>query len=94
MARVRVHQPTTTIRFTLTPSLSRWERVSARGGRVRVTLKVFDVLGTVVATLVDGALDAGEHSVVFDARTIPSGVYVYRLQAGGNVQQRNMVVVK
>jgi hypothetical protein len=94
MARVRVHQPTTTILITLTPSLSRWERVSARCGRVRVTLKVFDVLGTEVATLVDGELDAGEHSVVFDARTIPSGVYIYRLQAGGNVQQRNMVVVK
>jgi hypothetical protein len=44
---------TTTIRFTLTPPLSQWERVSARCGRVRVTLKVFDVLGTEVATLVN-----------------------------------------
>jgi hypothetical protein len=89
-----VHQPTTTIRFALTPSLSQGERVSASGRRVRVTLKVFDVFGTEVATLVEGELDAGEHSVVFDAQTLPSGVYVYRLQAGGNVQQRNMVVVK
>jgi hypothetical protein len=85
---------TTTIRFSLTPSLSQGERVSASGGLIRVRLTVIDVFGRVVATLVDGALDAGEHSVVFDAQTLPSGVYVYRLQAGGNVQQRNMVVVK
>jgi len=89
---------TTTIRFTLTPSLtpslSRWERVSARGGRVRVTLKVFDVFGTELATLVDGAFDAGEYSVVFDSLAIPSGVYFYRMQAGGNIQQRAMVLVR
>jgi hypothetical protein len=85
---------TTTIRFTLTPSLSQGERGSARGGRVRVTLKVFDVFGTEVATLVDGAFDAGEHSVVFDAQTLPSGVYFYRMQAGGNIQQRAMVLVR
>jgi hypothetical protein len=84
---------TTTIRFALTPSLSQGERGAASGGLIRVRLHVIDVFGRVVATLVDGALDAGEHSVVFDAQTLSSGVYVYRLQAGGNVQQRNMVVV-
>jgi hypothetical protein len=74
--------PTTTIRFSLTPSLSQWERVSASGGRVRVTLKVFDILGREVATLVNEELNQGEHSVVFDARNLPSGVYFYRLQVG------------
>jgi hypothetical protein len=86
--------PTTTIRFSLTPSLSKGERVSSTGGRVRVTLKVFDVLGTEVATLVNGEVNAGEHAVVFNARNLPSGVYFYRLQAGKFVQQRKMVLVK
>jgi photosystem II stability/assembly factor-like uncharacterized protein len=85
---------TTTIRFTLTPSLSQGERGSARCGRVRVMLKVLNVFGTEVATLVDGAFDAGDHSVVFDTQTLPSGVYFYRLQVGGNIQQRAMVLVR
>ncbi|MFA3784145.1 T9SS type A sorting domain-containing protein [Melioribacteraceae bacterium 4301-Me] len=73
--------PSTTIRFSLPQ-------------REHVTLKVFDILGREVAILVDGELNPGEHSVVFDASSLPSGVYFYRLQTGGYVQQRKMVVVK
>jgi len=73
--------PSTTIRFSLPQ-------------RSYVMLKVFDVLGREVATLVDEELNQGEHSVVFDAKGLPSGVYFYRLQSGKFVQQRKMVLVK
>jgi len=73
--------PSTTIRFSLPQ-------------RSHVTLKVFDVLGREVATLVDRELSAGEHAVVFDAKALSSGVYFYRLQAGNFVEQKKMVVVK
>ncbi len=48
--------------------------------REYVTLKVFDVLGREIATLVDGELNAGEHTAVFDARDLPAGVYFYELR--------------
>ncbi|MGC8898729.1 MAG: T9SS type A sorting domain-containing protein, partial [Bacteroidota bacterium] len=59
-----------------------------------VTLKVFDVLGRDVATLVDGVMEAGEHSVVFEADGLPSGVYFAQMNAGNVVQRIKMMVVK
>jgi polyhydroxybutyrate depolymerase len=50
------------------------------GSREHVTIKVFDVLGREIATVVDGVLDAGEHSVVLDATNMQNGVYFYRLE--------------
>lgn len=47
-----------------------------------VALECFDVLGREVATLVDGELNPGEHSIVFDATGLPSGVYFVRFTAG------------
>ncbi|MCX6144966.1 MAG: T9SS type A sorting domain-containing protein [Ignavibacteriales bacterium] len=59
-----------------------------------VSLKVFDVLGREVATLVNGMRPAGVYKVRWDASSLPSGVYFYRLQAGGFTQSRAMVLMK
>jgi hypothetical protein len=73
--------PTTTIAFAL-----------AEQGFT--TLKVYDLLGREVATLVSGALDAGNHVVTFDASRSASGVYVYRLESNGFTAVKKMVVAK
>ena len=63
-------------------------------GRCAVTLAVYNTLGQCVATLHDGLLDAGYHSVRFDAAGLASGVYFYRLRAGDFVQTKGLAVVK
>ncbi len=73
--------PSTTISFTTTK-------------RGQVSLKVFDLLGGEVATVQNGSLDAGTHTIMFDASKLRSGVYMYRLQAEGKSLSRRMVVMK
>ncbi len=60
----------------------------------RVTLKVFDVTGREVRTLVDEQQDAGFKAVTFDAASLPSGVYFYRLNAGAYTNNKKMLLVK
>jgi hypothetical protein len=57
-------------------------------------LKVYDILGNEVATLVDEYKEAGEHRVEFDARNLASGVYIYILKAGEFVSSKKMAVIK
>ena len=59
-----------------------------------VSLKVFDVLGREVATLVNEQLKPGSYETTFDASRLASGVYLYRLQAGDFVQTRKLVLMK
>jgi len=59
-----------------------------------VSLKVFDLLGREVAELVNNELYAGEHTIKFDASNLPSGVYFYRLTAGGQSVSKRMVFLK
>lgn len=59
-----------------------------------VTLKVFDMLGRVVATLVDGRVTAGNHQVEFDASGLSSGVYFYQLTAGEVSVSKKMLLIK
>ncbi|MBS4033676.1 MAG: T9SS type A sorting domain-containing protein, partial [Ignavibacterium sp.] len=73
-------------------SLSLGERVSE--GRVRVTLKIYDVLGREVATLVNEAKEPGIYEVKFDASKLSSGVYIYRLTSKDFTASRKMMVVK
>jgi hypothetical protein len=62
--------------------------------QVHVTLKIFDVLGREVATLVNKSEEAGYKSVTFDANKLPSGVYFYRLQTDTFVQTNKMLLMK
>ncbi len=62
--------------------------------RSRVELKVYDVAGREVATLVERELDPGLHRTVFDAGDLPSGVYFARMVAGGFVETRKLVLLK
>ncbi|MBI4810156.1 MAG: T9SS type A sorting domain-containing protein, partial [Ignavibacteriales bacterium] len=59
-----------------------------------VTLRVFDVLGREVALLVDGMQDAGYKSVSFGSGMLPSGVYLYRLQAGTFSQTKKLLLMR
>jgi hypothetical protein len=57
-------------------------------------VKVFDVLGKEIKTLVNEHQNAGNHSVVFNASELPSGVYFYRLQAGNYSAIRKILLLK
>ena len=59
-----------------------------------VTLKIYNLLGQEVVTLVSQKQNAGTHSVVFDAGNSPSGVYFYRLNAGKFTEIKKMLLVK
>lgn len=60
----------------------------------RMTLKVFNLMGQEVATLVDGTINAGVHNVTFDSHGLSSGVYIYRLEADGFSASRKMLLMK
>jgi predicted GH43/DUF377 family glycosyl hydrolase len=73
--------PSTTIEFDL-PKTS------------EVSLKVFNILGEEVATLVSDRLSAGSYSYEWDASKLASGVYLYRLETEGFVQTKKMILMK
>lgn len=62
--------------------------------QVRATLKVFNILGQEVATLVDEVESPGQHTVTFDGAHLASGVYIYRLQAGEFTSSFKMILMK
>jgi len=73
--------PTTTIQIDLPET-------------AHVTLAVYDILGHVVLRLESGRVPAGRHRYVVDASRLPSGVYLYRLDAGTFTQSRRMMLLK
>jgi len=73
--------PTTTISYVIgQPSLT--------------TLKVYDILGRVVATLVNEVKAPGSYRVSWDAADYPSGVYTYRVQAGKFADVKKMILMR
>ncbi|MDP2303947.1 MAG: T9SS type A sorting domain-containing protein [Ignavibacteria bacterium] len=83
--------PTTIIKYSI-PSLALWERVSE--GRVRVFLKVYDILGNEVTTLVNEEKQPGEYEVEFDGSKLSSGVYFYQLKTGSFIQTNKMILMR
>lgn len=72
-----------------------WTELSYRLVRpVHVTLRVYNLLGEHVATLVDGLQESGDHLARFDAVGLPGGVYVFRLDAGGYQEVRKMTLLR
>ncbi|MDI6802647.1 MAG: T9SS type A sorting domain-containing protein [Bacteroidota bacterium] len=58
------------------------------------TLKVYNIIGKEVATLVNGNQTAGYHQVTFDAAQLSNGIYFYKLQSGNNVEVKKLTLVK
>ncbi len=73
--------PTTNIKFALPKESG-------------VTLRIFNILGEEVATLVNKVMPAGFHTVNFDASRLSSGMYIYRIEAGSFVQVKKMLLMK
>jgi hypothetical protein len=73
--------PSTMIRFTIPEAQN-------------VRLLVANSLGEIVATLADKTFPEGSHSVIFDASTLPSGIYMYTITAGAFTQTKKMVLTK
>jgi flagellar hook assembly protein FlgD len=78
--------PSTTIRFSLAQAM-------------KASLRIYNSRGQLVNTLLDAALPAGQHSLVWNGkdcfgRDVASGVYFYRLSAGSRVMHRKMLLLK
>ena len=82
----------TTIEFTISP-LAKGEIPIYRDGGF-TTLKIYDVLGNEVATLISDYLSPGTHRVTWNADNVASGVYLYRLQAGTYTAAKRLVLLK
>jgi hypothetical protein len=64
------------------------------GSPQSAVLKIFDLLGREIATIVNERVEAGRHSATWDAIGVPSGVYFYTLHVGGYVETRRLVLVR
>ena len=83
--------PSTKIQFSIVSAQSG----SASGGnRQLTTLKVYDVLGREVATLVNEVKEPGTYTVQFDGSNLSSGVYFYRLSAGNYLATQKMILTR
>jgi len=73
--------PTTTIKFQIPK-------------QAFVTIKVYDILGKLVETLVNENKDAGYYDINFDASNLASGLYIYKIEAGTFNDTKKMILIK
>lgn len=69
-------------------------RAESRDEGSRVQLKIFDILGSEVATLVNEEKPAGTYEVDFNASKLSSGVYIYTLRVDGVSYSKNMILLR
>jgi hypothetical protein len=79
--------PSTTIQFSIPVE-------TMHASSARVTLKVYDVLGREVVTLVNETKQPGNYEVKFEGANLPSGVYFYKLQAGDYMETKKMMLLR
>jgi subtilisin-like proprotein convertase family protein len=89
--------PSTKIAFKIPGSLSRLYREEGYGfsrGVGLVSLKIYDITGREVQTLVNEELQPGTYEVTFDGSLLTSGVYFYQLRAGNFIETKKMLLIK
>lgn len=80
--------PTTKIKYSI-PSV-----ISTEGGNLNVVLKVYDILGKQIASLVNEEKPAGNYEINFNAVGLSSGVYFYKLQTGSFTETKKMILLR
>ncbi|MBK9332308.1 MAG: T9SS type A sorting domain-containing protein [Ignavibacteria bacterium] len=78
--------PVTKINYSVAQNFS--------NGKENVTMKVFDISGKEIATLINESKPAGNYSVEFDGTDLPSGVYYYSLAIGDYKETKSMILIK
>ena len=95
--------PTTTIKYSIPPgtvisnevrNLKDFSSQAPRNDNVMVTLKIYNILGKEIATLVNKNQTHGNYSFQFDASELSSGVYYYQLKTGDYFQAKKMLLLK
>ncbi len=82
--------PETTIKYSIPQKVTKMQK----NGSLLVTLKIYDVLGREIQTLVNKQQKPGNYSVKFNAANLPSGVYFYTLRAGDYFSSKKMLLMK
>ena len=87
--------PSTKIKFTIpNVSMSLSSRAETRDEGSRVQLKIYDILGNEIATLVNEYKTAGSYEVDFNSSLLSSGVYFYQLRAGDFISTKKMILLQ
>ena len=85
--------PTTKIRYAI-PLLRGDESLSASGGGVFVTLKLYDLLGSEVMTLMNEEKSPGNYEIEIYVSELASGVYIYKMQGGSFTESKKMILLR
>lgn len=89
--------PSTKIRFNIPSNLSfpsPGNALSPGSGGDLITLKIYNILGKEIATLVNEKLKPGEYEITFDGSNLPSGIYFYTLSADNFKKTKKMALIK